>query len=171
MNRIARLAGREPLGLDSDWGTVEQEIGAPLPADFKQLVDTFGMGVFGEYLYPLGDTAGEFSVSGNLSMLRRTLSRHPDATGVYRPYAVFEPGRVGLLSWAQSTAEEAEFYWLARDGEDPDRWPIVARVDPTGDWHRFEMPVSAFVFRMLTDDSVHPFGVPTGPGLPPFRAW
>ncbi|MFF2476168.1 hypothetical protein [Streptomyces sp. NPDC058066] len=171
VNRIAQLAGHEPLGLDSDWGTVEQELDATLPADFKQLVDTFGMGVFGEYLYPLGDTSGEFSVSGDLSMLRQTLSRHPDATSVYRPYAVFEPGKEGLLSWAQSTAEEAEFYWLAQDGEDSDRWPIVARVDSTDDWHRFEMPVSEFIFRMLTDDTVHPFGVPTDLGLPPFRAW
>jgi hypothetical protein len=53
--------------------------------------------------------------------------------------------------------EAERFYWLA-EGDDPDRWAVLA-TDGGSDydaWTRFPGSAAEFVFRMLTERS-HPF--------------
>ncbi|MEV7380740.1 SMI1/KNR4 family protein [Streptomyces lydicus] len=40
--------GWEPLGISVDWAAIEGELGVPLPADYKELYEVFGGGVFSD---------------------------------------------------------------------------------------------------------------------------
>jgi hypothetical protein len=54
LNRLCQLAAppKDPVCNNGDWRVVETELAIELPADYKQLIDTFGQGVFvGKALY------------------------------------------------------------------------------------------------------------------------
>ncbi|RZB13558.1 SMI1/KNR4 family protein [Streptomyces sp. F001] len=42
VQRVIELTGWEPLGISVDWAAIEGEPGVPLPADYKELYETFG---------------------------------------------------------------------------------------------------------------------------------
>jgi hypothetical protein len=161
VSRILETVSQENLHLEIDWNAIERELSAPLPDDFKELAESIGVGEFSEYLYVhTSDYPDDFSVLGGLAGIRRALERRPVSERVYEPYGIFTPGGVGLIPWGRAVQEGVEFYWLA-GGENPNQWPILARLDPSEEWYRFDMTVSEFVFRMLTgDENVSPFRIP-----------
>ncbi|MEV5442604.1 SMI1/KNR4 family protein [Streptomyces sp. NPDC052644] len=56
--RVIELTGWKPLGISADWPAIEEELGVPLPADYKKLYEAFGGGVFSESVYFLGRDEG-----------------------------------------------------------------------------------------------------------------
>ncbi|MER6018471.1 hypothetical protein ABT141_10080, partial [Streptomyces anulatus] len=50
IERIAEVTHWEPLRLDIPWNSVEEDLGTPLPEDYKKLAETFGKGEFSEFL-------------------------------------------------------------------------------------------------------------------------
>ncbi|WP_073919946.1 SMI1/KNR4 family protein [Streptomyces sp. CB00455] len=51
---MIELTGWEPIGISVDWAAIEEERGVPLPADYKELYEAFGGGVFSDSVYFLG---------------------------------------------------------------------------------------------------------------------
>ncbi|MET9383188.1 SMI1/KNR4 family protein [Streptomyces sp. NPDC002928] len=172
VSRVLETVAQDNLHLEIDWNAIEHELGTRLPDDFKELAESIGVGEFSEYLYvDTSDKLDDFSVLGDLASIRRALERRPVAVRVYEPYQIFTPGEVGLLPWGRAVQEGVEFYWLA-GGENPSQWPILARLDPSEEWYRFDMTVSEFVFRMLTgDEKVSPFRIPEVMGPPRYEVY
>jgi hypothetical protein len=170
--RILELVSHQDLHLEIEWGALEEELGSPLPEDFKELATSIGVGEFSEYLYVYtSGKSDQFSVVGPLSGIRRALAWRPVSVRVYEPYGIFTPGEGGLIPWGAAVQEGVEFYWLA-GGEEPNEWPILARLDPSEEWYRFDMTVSEFIFRMLTaDEKVDPFRIPEVFGAPRYEVY
>ncbi|MFE2738849.1 SMI1/KNR4 family protein, partial [Streptomyces sp. NPDC059349] len=55
---MIELTGWESLGISVDWAAIEGELGVLLPADYKELYEVFGGGVFSDSLYFLGRDEG-----------------------------------------------------------------------------------------------------------------
>ncbi|MGC9542531.1 SMI1/KNR4 family protein [Streptomyces sp. UG1] len=173
VSRILKTVSQENLHLEIGWDSIEYELGTPLPDDFKKLTESIGVGEFSEYLYVYTSSkkSSSFSVLGDLAGIRRALERQPSAVRVYEPYPIYTPGGEGLIPWGGAVQEGVEFYWLA-GGEDPNKWPVLARLDPSEEWYRFDMTVSEFVFRMLTgDEKVSPFRIPDVMGPPRYEVY
>ncbi|MFI0507088.1 SMI1/KNR4 family protein [Streptomyces albogriseolus] len=159
VRRVIDLTGWEPLGLSVDWAAVEEELGVPLPADYKELHEAFGGGVFSDSVSFLGCGGG---VSFDLpAQWRAALSADRDSTygsvsGV-DPYAVYAPGGKGVLAWG-STEWADEYCWLI-DAERPGDHPVLARSHDPGPWYRYDMSTSEFLYRVLADADFLPFGI------------
>ncbi|MEO6088625.1 MAG: SMI1/KNR4 family protein [Umezawaea sp.] len=126
-----------------DWSAAERRLGVGLPADYRELVDTFGAGMFGEIRVavpgarePTFDLAGLALGVHEVAVRTRLSPRAP-----YFP----EPG--GLLPWA-FTSTGRIFSW-AQVHDDPDRWPVVMTSSGSGGLNRFLMPASAVLLGHL----------------------
>ncbi|HSZ39748.1 MAG TPA: hypothetical protein VK817_07305, partial [Trebonia sp.] len=78
---------------------------------------------------------------------------------VYAPFAPYGvAGRRGLIPWGMSEPE-CKFFWLADAAVDPGMWPIVGKVEMIEgeEWHRYEIPVPEFVYRVIADPEFEPF--------------
>ncbi|MFF2507818.1 hypothetical protein ACFVTY_31310 [Streptomyces sp. NPDC058067] len=136
-----------------DWAAVEERVGTALPGDYKQLAEIFADGAFDGFLSVYGPAcrvAGE-DLAEHVEYLTAFSSR--EGRGLWEPHDIY-PAPGGLLQWGASVQAD-QFYWLT-EGDDPDRWPILATDDAYDSWSRFDGTVAEFVFRMLTERS-HPF--------------
>ncbi|MER7695838.1 SMI1/KNR4 family protein [Streptomyces sp. NPDC096095] len=138
VQRVIEPAGWEPLGVSVDWAAIEAELGVPLPADYKQLYETFG-GVFSDSGYFLG--RDEAVVFDFLAQWRVALSVDGGSglggTSAVASYAIYAPGGKGLVGWG-STERADEYFWLV-DAERPGDHPILARSQSGGAGDRYDM--------------------------------
>ncbi|MFJ2026906.1 SMI1/KNR4 family protein [Streptomyces sp. NPDC087897] len=158
VQRVIDATGWEPLGLSVDWATVEGELGVPLPADYKELCEAFGGGVFSDTVSFLGRSEG--ASFDFLTQWRASLSFDQSWLGdvsAFDPHAVYAPGGKGLLHWG-STEWADEYAWLV-DAERPGAYPILARSHDPGPWVRYDMSTSEFLYRVLADADFRPFGI------------
>jgi hypothetical protein len=113
-----------PADAEGDWRQVEATLGLRLPADYKQLVRTYGFGSFDDILlwtpftrYMDGTTN---VVQQNLDLLAIFEDLREDSPEDF-PYPLYpEPG--GLLQWASTGNGDALCF--ITEGE-PDRWPVA----------------------------------------------
>ncbi|MGW2407055.1 SMI1/KNR4 family protein [Streptomyces sp. NPDC001739] len=159
VQRVIELTGWEPLGISVDWAAIEGELGVPLPADYKQLYEAFGGGVFSDSVYFLGRDEGvAFDL---LAQWRASLSADQDNTfndvSAADPYVTYAPSGKGLVKWG-STEWADEYCWLI-DAEQPGDYPILARSHDVDGWHRYDMSTAEFLYRILADADFQPFGI------------
>ncbi|PWI04666.1 hypothetical protein DIZ27_43930 [Streptomyces sp. NWU339] len=159
VQRVIELTAWKPLGISVDWAAIEGELGVPLPADYKELYEAFGGGVFSDSVYFLGRDEG---VSFDfLTQWRVSLSVDQDSTlgdvSAVDPYAIYAPGGKGLVDWG-STEWADEYCWLI-DAERPGDYPVLARSHDGGPWHWYDMSTSEFLYRVLADADFQPFGI------------
>ncbi|MEU3956066.1 SMI1/KNR4 family protein [Streptomyces achromogenes] len=156
--KLIELTGWKPLGIAVDWTEFEGELGVALPADYKELCEAFGGGVFSDCVYFLGrveDRAFDLPAQWRVFLSVDRDSTYGDVSAV-DPYAIYAPGGKGLVPWGSTEWADA-YYWLV-DAERPGDWPVLARAED-GAWHRYDMSTSEFLHRVLADAGFSPFGV------------
>ncbi|WP_461070361.1 SMI1/KNR4 family protein [Streptomyces pseudoechinosporeus] len=155
---MIELTGWEPLGLPVDWAAMEEELQVPLPADYKELFEAFGGGVFSDSVFFLARDEGvvfDFLTQWRVALSVEQDGRYGDVSAV-DPYSVYAPGGKGLVEWA-STEWGDEYCWLI-DAQRPGEYPILARADG-GEWCQYDMSTSEFLYRVLADADFRPFGI------------
>jgi hypothetical protein len=152
--RLAEVVEWQPLELDVSWHEIEEGLGSPLPADFKQFCEVFGRGGFCDDLFVYSTDGGAaLDVLGRLAQLRQLAQSLPLTR--LDPYGLYVAGGNGVIPWGRVTQGHS-FYWLAGH-DDPDKWPVMMGVE-TGEWERYDVSMSEFVFRVLTDKNFdYPF--------------
>lgn len=125
---------------DFAWDGVEQKLGVELPADYKDFSATFGTAEFDDWLRVIAAQIPE-----ELATLRAAGAGYAD---VLQPYRLLTD-RTGLVPWGNSEQGD-RFYWLADNGP-PDQWPVLAQDDGIR-WRRYDMTMSEFCCRLLTED-------------------
>ncbi|WP_225821467.1 SMI1/KNR4 family protein [Streptomyces naphthomycinicus] len=160
VQRVIELTGWEPLGISVDWAAIEEELGAPLPADYKELYEVFGGGVFSDAVYFLGRDEG-LGVFDFLRQWRADLSTARDGrfgnVSAVEPYAIYAPGGKGLVEWG-STEWADEYFWLI-DADRPGEYSLLARSHDIDGWDRYDMSTSEFLYRVLADADFQPYGI------------
>lgn len=147
--KLAEAVNWRALDLDVAWGEIEAALGSPLPADFKRFCEVFGRGEFCDGLVVYStDGAAKHELLNELAE-DRVLAESLYLTRL-DPHGLYEKGGTGYISWGR-IAQGHSLYWLA-GRNDPDRWPVMMNAD-TGEWVRFDVSMSEFVFRMFTDES------------------
>ncbi|MFE4638688.1 hypothetical protein ACFRJ1_35670 [Streptomyces sp. NPDC056773] len=122
--------GFPPGPVPVDWPAVEAWLGLPLPADYKQLADTWGPVVFGSRIMvptPAAQTANEDEESFDYGLWLREEHREIriDARALPedgRP--AVHPAAGGLLAWGV-TPDGDTLLWDTSASPDPDRWTVV----------------------------------------------
>ena len=107
-----------------DWAAAREALGVEFPEAYRWLAETYGPGVFDEWLKLNVPGAGWFELvaaTERTAEMTRTWLADPQ-TAPY-PYPVFpEPG--GLVVWA--TTYDTDVIGWATEG-DPEQWPVIVQ--------------------------------------------
>ena len=186
-------AGRGDPGVD--WEHAQQELGMPVPADFRELGGRFPPGTFQGYLhirpapYALADLRDR-----SLDVLRLWRDDDPDEDdiramrfeeellareGIVPDYAPEpevsfpfplwpEPG--GIFPWAEA-AGIGTFFWLQASPE-PGSWPVVWCHGENLEWEQFDGTCTDFLMALVTGQmDTGRLGAPVFPPPPRFDEW
>ena len=156
VQRLRTLVPPGPEGGEQlDWQEVERDLGCPLPADFRDLVDLYGVGTIDEYLMILPPVSAEHE-SGIPSVGRMTPTpektawlEHTGSTYPFRP----QPGSLvcGLRLVDGNGDLSGAVYWRT-SGPVPEQWPVVLwqRYQP---FVEFNLSMTGLLVKWLTEAS------------------
>ncbi|MCZ4123102.1 SMI1/KNR4 family protein [Streptomyces sp. H39-S7] len=156
----------DPPRIRPDWNQVEGDLGFRLPADYRQLIETYGPGSFDGFLHvfqpasphrPL-DLAHQIDTSvAALRTLRDDFSEEV-------PFRLEQPYEI--LTFAV-TDNGDQCYWL-RTGDDPDQWTVLVNEARGPEWFPFDGNATAFLAATLSRRitvPVFPDDFPTDPPM------
>jgi len=138
------------------WPDIEAEFGTGLPTDFKEIIDRYGVGRFGNYIYlfnPFGSNQPTYKQwAGDLLQDYLThQTKWPDLTASFSAFP--EPG--GLLPWGYT--KNASWLLWKTVGE-PDQWPLVLLDADLTKWaSEYEMTISTFLSEWLLENVIVEF--------------
>jgi hypothetical protein len=149
--RLVRLAPPSLTPAPTDWPRAESRLGRALPRDYKELVDSYGVGMFDGHIYLL---VPETSVAG------ADLVEHNDGRMAYieevwedhgnRPPELQEDG-TSLITWA-TTVDADDLCWLVRPGSKPDDWTVVVLNDDLTVYEHFPMTCTNFLAALFAEE-------------------
>ena len=140
-------------GTPNTWEKVEHEFGLRLPADYKQLIDQYGTGRFGDFirLYnPFAETE-EDNLFYALDTLKQAeqqtqLLGAPDWT-VVRPFRLY-PAPEGLLPWGCTAHFGEVFFWHITGA--PQTWETIFYHLRTGEYEVWKRSITEFLLGLFT---------------------
>jgi len=112
------------VGSPERWQQTEQQLGTPLPSDYRDFVFTYGSGLFARFYRVYNPfAASEYtalvpSVERTLFAIREKKAKWPEEV----PYRL-HPERPGLLPWGNDE-NGSEYYWLTEGP--PHSWFVVS---------------------------------------------
>ncbi|NEB37360.1 SMI1/KNR4 family protein [Streptomyces sp. SID14515] len=133
-----------------DWAQAEHALGTALPADYKQLVETYGDGVFDETIWLLVPD----SIHDAFNLRVQATERDGVLAGLWevgeeKPVGLLEAG-ARILPWAFDGFSGAFLYWLARPGRHPDEWTVLYNEGQGPLWEPHDMGCLDFLLAVLT---------------------
>ncbi|GHJ93803.1 hypothetical protein SNE510_33220 [Streptomyces sp. NE5-10] len=96
---------------------------------------------------PAGSAAASRATPTATSACRRRSGRSRGSRP-WEPYGGY-PAPGGLPRWGDT--EQADAFHRLTEGDDPERWPVVARSDDLDSWARFDGTVTEFLHHVLAD--------------------
>ncbi|MFE6847111.1 SMI1/KNR4 family protein [Streptomyces sp. NPDC057686] len=147
---LARLfeiapAPNEPR--QQDWGAAERSLGVELPADYKDLIHTYGGSNWDDYLYVLEPGCP----NENYDLLEWAAHRAEALEGLWefeRKPAELEQEGARVIPWATTDNGEC-LYWLVRPGLEPDRWTVMVNEARGDRWEHFSVSCTQFLASSL----------------------
>jgi hypothetical protein len=133
-----------------DWGATEQQLGTRLPADYKELAEIFGPGMFGEWLGLFLPVDYEFYAIDIVTEWSYSLRLADQLYAFWsEPYGLHpKPG--GLLQWGFTPDGHLSFYWSV-ESDDPDHWSVIVGHEDDALLDRYEHSTTEHVYRELAD--------------------
>ncbi|MGH7964374.1 MAG: SMI1/KNR4 family protein, partial [Candidatus Binatia bacterium] len=134
---------------EHDWESIEQGLGFPLPSDYKGIVEAYGMGQFGEFIYVhQPNSSHEFVDLASENDGYLEAFRDLQESGIPVNYRLESPAE--LICCGREDNGDPIFWH--RVESDPDTWPIVV-LEARGDGeYRHQGNLSDFLHKALTSE-------------------
>lgn len=137
------------VGGEPRWEAVEAALGLPIPRDFKLLVEAYGDGGMGDFIWLLHPASG----SPALRMVGTVKGMDEDYAWLREGHpADFPlpslPEQGSFLPWALT--DNGNYLGWIVEGQDPEAWPVAVLDDEHGHPERFAMPLGPFVLGLAT---------------------
>ncbi|MFD9412213.1 SMI1/KNR4 family protein [Streptomyces sp. NPDC059989] len=131
-----------------DWARVEDELGTALPGDYKQLVDLYGGGLFDDAVWILEpDCPNRHYDLLTENRDRTEAQQRLWQAGEPKPAPLQEAGS-RAVAWAVTENGDC-LYWLARPGQEPDRWTVLIKEGRGREWEFHARSCSEFLQSLL----------------------
>ncbi|WP_326594256.1 SMI1/KNR4 family protein [Streptomyces sp. NBC_01294] len=150
--RIRPASGRDQP--KPSWGRIRTRLGHALPEDYKQLIDTYGGGLFDETIWVLEPDCPDKNydlftmVEERAEVLARLLAGE---RGEPQP-GELSPHGSGLVPFAYIEGTGAFLYWLTHNGQDPAEWTVMADAGCGPEWEHHPVSCVQFVLDALTGE-------------------
>jgi hypothetical protein len=135
-----------------DWASVEEELGTPLPEDYKELVDLYGGGVFNETIWLLepGCPVEDYDLLA-VAREREEILTKLWSSSEQRPAELSAPG-ARLLPWAYAEEGGQYLYWLAEPGRAPEHWTVMVNEGRGPGWEAHPVSCARFLLSFMTGE-------------------
>ncbi|MEW1693067.1 histone-like nucleoid-structuring protein Lsr2 [Streptomyces sp. NPDC091263] len=137
----------------SNWSEVENILGVRLPADYKEIADTYGPGTFCGHLHlchPSGATEW-VSLTGPMPATIRTQLEQPRAKG--HPSAPCDPQDL----FAIGVTDNGEYlFWITDPTSAPDTWHVAVNEARGTRWYTHDGNLTDFLTTMLSGRAAIP---------------
>ncbi|MEU6242487.1 SMI1/KNR4 family protein [Streptomyces sp. NPDC047024] len=130
-----------------DWNAAEATLNTTLPADYKELISTYGGGFVDGLLLLLepgcaNDVYDQLKISAECEEANEALWQYED-----RPTEMEQEGN-RLVCWATTDNGDC-LYWLVRPGDSADSRPVLINDESGQEWERYDMTVTRFLTAVL----------------------
>ncbi|WP_327287415.1 SMI1/KNR4 family protein [Streptomyces sp. NBC_01198] len=172
LERLTRLVPPPGRTAPTDWADAERRLGSALPADYRELVDTYGPREFAGHVRlraPEGAGSGPGLIalnSGYFDELEDVWEMNGEA-----PEEIEEGAT--LVVWAR-TQDADTLNWLVRPGAEPEEWPVMVLNGDANEWETYPLSATAFLAGLLGGEIDSPIlscelTPPAGAAVPPRR--
>ncbi|MFJ9909197.1 SMI1/KNR4 family protein [Streptomyces sp. NPDC101152] len=152
---VERLSELIPPGTPRrtrDWALVEQRLGTPLPDDYKELVETYGGGVFDETIWLLDPECPD----EDYNLLDQATERAEILADLWqteaKPAALQHPD-AQVLPWAYVEESGMYLYWLRQPGQKPNDWTVILNEGRGPEWEPHNSQCVPFLHALLTGEA------------------
>lgn len=133
------------------WGEIEAKLGLRLPEDYKELVATFGVGGFDDFLSPFYPRC-RLPALDLEHVVPRVLDGYRELLRTEAlPYRFF-PALGGLFPWA--VTDNGDYCFWRTGSVTPNAWPVVVGASRSGDWFELDGNAVQFLHATLSGDVV-----------------
>jgi hypothetical protein len=159
---------RNPVhtGTSKEWSAVEQKLGLTFPADFRELVETYGYGAFGEYIpfNPFvnsdvpGETELEFQIRMYQDNMERVIKRSGTSYILSDKNRLFEtqvstwPKRPGLFPIARDASSVLRAYHTLHG--DSNRWTVAESEVHEHYFFDTNLTLVEYLIKMIEDPAI-----------------
>jgi hypothetical protein len=140
-------------GRTDQWHEIQSELGINLPDDYKLLINTYGSGMFGEFVSLFNPfippTVPNYlhlisQGVGRLGMYEELRSNHPDFHAPFPPFP--QPG--GILPWGRDY--NAGLACWVTSNADPNTWPtVLLDGEYSENYDTYPGTATEFIYEML----------------------
>ncbi|MFE2562053.1 histone-like nucleoid-structuring protein Lsr2 [Streptomyces sp. NPDC059352] len=151
IDRLISLCPPPPIAPPTDWPAVERLLGMRLPADYKQISDTYGPGTFCGFLHlyhPHAHTSWTSLIGPMPSTIRTQLQREHEQGASPLPV-----GPQDLFPMAVTDNGEYLF-WVTRSGVSPDEWTVAASQARSFQWYTYDGDLAGFLTAVLSGQEI-----------------
>ncbi|MEU4997469.1 SMI1/KNR4 family protein [Streptomyces sp. NPDC021622] len=153
LERLAALI--PPVGprRSRDWAAVEQQLGTALPQDYKELVETYGGGVFDETVWLMDPGCRD----EGYNLLDQAKERAEILADLWefepKPPQLLRDDGAEVLPWAYIEGSGAYLYWLCRPGQHPDEWTVMFNEGRGPEWEYHPAQCAPYLLAVLTGEA------------------
>lgn len=154
------LASIVPSPLSSprqlDWERLEEEIGFPLPDDYREIVESYGPGLFSDFIFIFD------AVPDNLNIYIREQDRLAIEALRYleergNEVIPFQVSPTSELIGCGRTVNGDMLYWRTRFSDDPNAWTIVGNESRGDEWFEYQGGLDQFLTACLSGEDEYEF--------------
>ncbi|MFB8036100.1 SMI1/KNR4 family protein [Streptomyces sp. NPDC056004] len=135
-----------------DWAAIEEELGTPLPTDYRQLVEIYGGGVFDETIWLLDPACPD----DDYNLVAQAVERADTLEKLWETEpkpTQLETSGARALPWAYIEGTGAVLYWLMRPEVEPDSWTVMFNEGRGPLWEHHDSSCAAFLLAILTGEA------------------
>ncbi|WP_369142128.1 SMI1/KNR4 family protein [Streptomyces sp. R44] len=150
VQELTRLVPPPAGGGPRTWSRTEQLLGTALPQDYKDLVDTYGGGVFDGTIWILEPdcTDQDYDLVAIAGERTEVLGRLWDR-GEPKPDELAADGS-DVLPFAYIEGSGAYLYWLTSETAKPEQWTVLVNEGRGPEWEHHAVSAAEFVAGVLT---------------------
>ncbi|WP_078288796.1 hypothetical protein [Mycobacterium sp. D16R24] len=141
------------------WMNIHSAIGFTTPTDYREIVDTYGAGGFGNFLWVYQPQSDNKFLD-----LKTQISMQAGALRELKEIGDEIPHQISSLKACGVTDNGDVIYWVTEQSQDPDGWTIAVNAPRDDEWSEYDGSLLDFLVAVFSGAYVCPIFPDDFPG-------
>jgi len=156
---VAPPATATASGSSERWISVHSAIGFTTPTDYREIVDAYGAGAFGNFLWVY-----QPQLDNKFLDLQTQIPAQADVLRELKEMGDEPPHQISSLKACGVTDNGDVIYWVTGQSQDPDDWTIAINAPRDDEWSEYNGSLVDFLVAVLSRSYVCPIFPDDFPG-------
>lgn len=146
-------------GSSKSWSDIHATIGFSTPTDYREIIDTYGAGGFGSFLWVYQPQS-----SNQFLDLKTQISTQADALRELKEIGDNIPYEISSLKACGVTDNGDVIYWVTEQSQNSDDWTIAVNAPRDDEWSEYDGSLLDFLVAVFSGAYVCPIFPDDFPG-------